>query len=188
MLPPQNPFKQINVPSDGSCLLWSVAMNILILAYPDETKFKVAWIHLFGEDNIEVRQNVLRELANYNGDPQQLSPDQPLGKLLYPFIGKLRQRMINHMAEHKDDFNNLPDNESLSQHLEKLAEHSTWCDEPEIKALSDLLNLPIHVFATEGGKHKYVGVYNKNGKNKGITVVFTPAVKIPRVGNNHYHY
>jgi hypothetical protein len=64
---------EIDVPGDGSCLYYVVALSILLPVLRDEDRFNEAYVRLFGEGDAEAVKQLREGLGAYNGTPEFIS-------------------------------------------------------------------------------------------------------------------
>ncbi|UJQ21742.1 PD-(D/E)XK nuclease domain-containing protein [Wolbachia endosymbiont of Delia radicum] len=188
--PSQNPPAQFDVPADGSCLFWATTLAHLIPVKDDEDDFKQRYMDLFGDREIEHISHVKELIQNYNPLLNEVPSDDILKDLV---SNTFRNRVVNHIQFHEDKFRDFIF-DKFSQYLNDMREPDTWGDQPEIRAMSEMLgakvtvsgatqseygngNIPIqlfHVSATgEGERNHYnfglpqsvIDVYNDNVEN-----------------------
>ncbi len=193
-----NPSKKVNVPGEGSCLLWCIAIDYLVGAESRDS-FKKRYEELFGNDSPakehlektrEFIENIRKEIK------ESTHPDVENNKEFSFLIeNKLRSRLSEYMSKNSDnlksffDFNSEEDSKvqsgkglqeikSYEEYLDKLSdpELKLWSGSHEIMALSDMLKTKIVVNKPEISKPQVYG----NSYNKEI--------EISHINENHYNF
>ncbi|WP_342255471.1 ankyrin repeat domain-containing protein [Spiroplasma endosymbiont of Poecilobothrus nobilitatus] len=177
-----------DVPSDNSCLFWSVATAYLLPVRNnnDNQEFENRFIQLFGEENLKYLQFIQKLLKQdnleNNSNTQLWYQDKIANNLV---TNVFRNRVVDYIEENLDTvtthtgqltFRNLiqENNEVASNYLERMRESSTWGGTPEIIAMSNILNSNISV----NNDSPYQPI-NQNSSN---------TINIFHVNGNHYNF
>lgn len=149
-------YERVDVPKDGSCLFWSVALAYLTELEVDinsvesesnkDIKFKLACRKLFGKVNSLQERKIsdLMDQFQNNQHPDCLYSSAFFQKCIYLF----RVRVVAYMAEHANEFTEfIPGN--FNDYLRLMQLPTQFGGQPEISAMMRLLNCNISVVDTE---------------------------------------
>ncbi|WP_341812958.1 ankyrin repeat domain-containing protein [Wolbachia endosymbiont (group A) of Cephus spinipes] len=167
-------FKRIDVPGDGSCLFWSVTMAYLIPVRNDDALFRQRYEVLFGNEgaviqNLDRIRNLVRNLSTANYD-------DTFANLVRNVF---RNRVVDHISSHRNEFRDFVEGESglsFEDYLENMRKLNTWGDEPEIRAMSEMLSARISVSGATRSQ------YNNGNIQIQLFHVGTPG------NRNHYNF
>ncbi|GFS42335.1 phosphocholine transferase AnkX [Nephila pilipes] len=139
--PSKDPFTKINVPGDGSCLFWATTLAHLIPVKDDEDDFKQRYTALFGDREIRHISHVRELIQNYNPLLNEVPSDDILKDLV---SNTFRNRVVDHIQSHEDKFRGSISGE-IFQYLNDMRKPDTWGDQPEIRAMSEMLGVKVTV-------------------------------------------
>lgn len=183
-------FYDIDVPSDGSCLFYSITLSLLLPVLKDQNAFHSIFIQLFGEEN--KTEHTMREtLRSYDGNPDLIASTTPLGKLVNHHF---RSRLVNYMKEKKETYSIFFTSGQFEDEMKKMKdpELKAWGDEREISAASRFLQRKIIVYKKEEKeKEKQVKFFRSYGdeyKQNPLYLLHTWASSEEKSVKNHYHY
>lgn len=182
---------EVNVPSDGTCLFYSVMFAYLIPVVNNQVQFKLRYEKLFGNKTSISADDNRALLRNYDGSLQFITDKATNLEMLVNIY--FRKRIVDYMEKEKKNFIPLfPSEELFSAHIKTMADpfKKAWGDQPEISAISQLLEANVVVYEYDTNKYPIL----KKGGNHGeqylskcqLQLVFTSAANGGQ--NNHYHY
>ena len=180
-------YTVVDVPPDGNCLFWSIALAYLITCYgvsPSRENLVVILQKLTGEpvgiqnkfvDFLEVNiENFLKTLNN----------NLIFDDLSLQLIKHLRNQVVNFMYSHKDYYSGFVAGD-FDHYLEKMSLFGTWGGEQEIKALCDLLHCNISVY--DKTHHKVI-VYTPALNKKAFKAEDLATLYLTFENQNHYSF
>ncbi|MFC1617469.1 hypothetical protein ACFL2K_04545, partial [Candidatus Margulisiibacteriota bacterium] len=132
---------EVDVPGDGSCMLWSTALGLLTQLINKENKFTEYFIKLFGQGNLKFKDSILKKLKTYNGKGNKLFYDGAFGYLIEECF---RQRIADIIDLNIRKFAGFSRN-NIYSHVIELKKHGKWCGDIELRAIELLLNIQIKV-------------------------------------------
>lgn len=141
------PFVQVDVTGDGSCLPYSVTLSYLLPMLNDKEEFSRRCKLLFGKNKItdETITDVNQFLRQYKGEKDFITTDRAALEVLVDT--DFRQQFTQYMRDHKADFSAFFDkNEDFESYLQQQAKAKQWCGQHEINAISALLQVRIEVY------------------------------------------
>ncbi len=132
-------IKRIDVPGDGSCLFWSVTMAYLIPVRNDDALFRQRYEVLFGNEgaviqNLDRIRNLVRNLSTANYD-------DTFANLVRNVF---RNRVVDYIRDNENKFRDFVEG-NFENYLKNMRNPNTWGGEPEIRAMSGILNARISV-------------------------------------------
>ncbi|WP_342223953.1 ankyrin repeat domain-containing protein [Spiroplasma endosymbiont of Asaphidion curtum] len=188
-----NHNNRYDVPTDGSCLFWSVATSYLLPVRNDNEEFSNRFIQLFGEENLKYLLHIQKLLQQYNLenniDLNQLwYRDQTTNNLVrvtfrnrvVDYIRDNLDRQTNLLLENQNqtfrDFINITETNEvdIDNYLIRMRQATTWGGTPEIVAMSNLINNNIRV----DNDSPYQPVHQNANNN----------IQIFHVNGNHYNF
>ncbi|MDR0772839.1 MAG: hypothetical protein LBE46_00640 [Wolbachia pipientis] len=128
---------KFDVPRDGSCLFWSVALAYLIPAKNDDNLFQQRYKVLFGNE-----ENVRMAFKDFN---KGFCFDNKLRELVTKIF---RNLVVDHMRKNREKFKKFvihKNEHDFDNYLTNMESPGAWGDQPEIKAMSEMLNASITV-------------------------------------------
>lgn len=182
-----------NVPSDGSCLFWSVATAYLLPVINNYEEFINRFIKLFGEEKCVHLPYVLALLQQFDLENnlynQLWYQDQTAINLI---TNVFRNHVVNYIQSHLDTISNRnseftfinlieENNEIADNYLERMREPSALGGIPEILAMVNMLNTNISV----NNDNPYQPI-NQNS-NDNIQIFHIESVKGSGI-YNHYNF
>ncbi|MHA7841599.1 MAG: OTU domain-containing protein, partial [Gammaproteobacteria bacterium] len=158
----------LDVPADGSCLFYAVALGVLFLSLEDEQAFGEACERLFGASSLSVEeQTTLRTYLQTHqmlGFPL-LKGYTSLESEVRRLINKVwRNKVVNYMATLKDTLGESSSyyqalaaeaddrGMTIEAYLSNMRSPDVWGGEPEILAMCHYLGHSIEVYEDRGSK------------------------------------
>lgn len=179
---------EIDVPSDGTCLFYSVVFSYLLPVTNNIEEFNNRFVKMFGEEvKGSAEENRIRLLA-YNGSVDFIRDNAFALEVLVN--ENFRDRVVNFMKDHRRDFIQfIGSSKEFTDRMRRMKGRSEWADEPEIQAISQILEVKIVICNDKDGQivsiaHK---TYGEEFSNK-LYLVHTTANKNIQGAKNHYHY
>ncbi len=180
-----------NVPSDNSCLFWSVATAYLLSIRNNNEEFKNRFIKLFGEENLKYLQLIQKLLKQYD-----LENNRNLNQLWYQnqiannlVTNVFRNRVVDYIRGNLDNSTQInsqinqietfrsaiqiSENEiNINNYLERMRQSSSWGGQLEILAIGNLLGSNINV--------NNRNIFETNNPNANLQIF--------HVNENHYNF
>ncbi len=179
------------VAADGSCLFYSVAFVYLLPIAHNMELFRQRFISLFGIDAVDAAEEN-RQYFIRNGSREVIQNPEVLQILVNH---NFRKRVVNFMREHEERFQRfMPENEDFAERMQKMENPNLkeWGDQPEIAAISEMLQVKVSVYQKQGdilipvpgAEHKV------EGSDTAISLLYTQAMADSATSNpnNHYNY
>ena len=179
-------YLEIDVPADGTCLFYSVMFSVLLPVLHDKNNFAEKFKLLFGTTNItlDAAESLHTLLQRYDGNPQFIIEHASQLEVLVDT--NFRQRVMAFMRSHKEDFGGFV-SENLEAYLVRMAKPKSWGDQPEIEAISRLLQRRIKVYREDASILTASADHNAQA-DETIYLIYTGAAKDKARSNTHYHY
>ncbi|OAM03091.1 OTU domain-containing protein [Wolbachia endosymbiont of Dactylopius coccus] len=133
-------FTKIDVPADGSCLFWAVALAYLTPVKNNDALFRQRYEALFGNGETVTQglDHIKNLVQNYN------TYDDTFVDLVR---NTFRSRVVDHIRSHENEFRAFVEGESgrsFDDYLQDMKNPNTWGGEPEIRAMSTMLGADNH--------------------------------------------
>lgn len=196
---PGNPDQfEFDVPADGSCLFYSVALAHLLPVTKEKALFEKNFVQLFGPETLPLAESYRQALLKYQGEADFMTKTLNFEVLVNK---NFRSRVIDTMVDNLELFN---DEAQLGMSFEKYIARmqdpnlKLYGGHPEILAMSLLLQSKIVVYRQRIQKPDEVengGIFGAHFP-KSIYLIHTlykpknPLVDVVpvHVENNHYHF
>jgi HEAT repeat protein len=183
---------EVDVPTDGTCLFYSVMFSFLLPVVQDSGKFKARYIKLFGAEVSGSAEENRKRLQEYDGDPEFISRHTAAFEALVNTI--FRQNIVKYMREHAEDFRGFIHIEitSFETQMKEMEDPAVraWGGQSEIVAISRLLEVNVQIYKNQVGTAVLVPGGNRDPGYESscqINLVYTSVYKNSG-SNNHYHY
>ncbi len=189
--------EEFDVPNNGSCLYYAVALSILLPTCGNKEQFNSAYANLFGpaadEEAVDTLQN---ELANYDGTPEYILDHAVVFQVLIEM--NFRTRIVARMGDpeykakylhiYNQHYEDQPafqlDEAGFSAYLDRQNRAKSWGGNAEIAAMHDVLGVRLQVQTTRDARPLQLSPPDAPG----------PLVKLVFAGGempgqeNHYHF
>ncbi len=170
---------EIDVFGDGSCLFWAVALAYLIPVKLNEFRFQKRFKKLFGKESLAQLESVKAKISAYNpySAEEAIYQDETLKELISK---QFRYRVIKYIAKNKSQFEVHMEGD-FEDYLNSMQNPNTSGGEPEIRAMSDLLDCRIQVITAQGELKPY-------GEEATSIQLFHVGATSANRQANHYHF
>jgi HEAT repeat protein len=183
---------EVDVPADGTCLFYSVMFAFLLPVVQDSVKFRARYLKLFGEEVSGSAEENRKRLQEYDGDPEFISRHTVAFEVLVNTI--FRQKIVKYMREHAGDVRGYinTDITSFETQMKEMEDPTrrAWGGQPEIVAISRLLEVNVQIYKNQAGIAVLVPGGNRDPgyeSNCQINLVYTSVHKNSG-SKSHYHY
>lgn len=182
---PQSTFVPVDVPGDGSCLFWATTLAYLIPVEDDSAVFAERFKRLFGEEesgNISYIRELIKE---YDPFANNVRSDRTFNRLV---TRVLRDRVVDYISLRENGYREFITGD-FNQYLNNMRDRNSWGGEPEILAMSNMLDASITVDAG-GTVHSY-GNYGNVDIPDEIPIIrlyHVNAARSASQGNERNHY
>lgn len=178
-------FQEIDVPGDGGCLFYSIALSVLLPSLADPESFKQWFVKLFGNLLVNQAEENRKLLMSYNGKSGWFESEN--GKNFRKLINSdFRKNLIEFMRRHKSDYQGFIA-EDFDTYINEMKKPTAWGGEEEISAASKLLDCSIVVSEYIQNKKQFIQEYLRASSNPVIQLVHTSKEKGSQ-SKTHYHF
>ncbi|MFC1617609.1 OTU domain-containing protein [Candidatus Margulisiibacteriota bacterium] len=171
-------YSKIDVPTDNSCLFWSVALGALLPLVKNEKEFENTFDLLFGKKAIKLKSKIRKKLIDFN--PLTFENDE----LVELVTIELRKQTAKTIKDNEYYFKQKGI-ENVEKYINKIKKDDFWGGEIEINAISMLLKRKIKVLEKNSSIYKMH--YGDEYPGKPIILAFEPVKQNSNV-NNHYRF
>lgn len=183
-------FIEIDVPADGSCLFWCIALSVLLPKVNNAALFSQVFLQIFGEDNRESIKQIRLLLSDYDHFPETIYTNKRtvLQKLTQLIQVKFRGKIVEYLREHPDDFlENTIDHASFNEFLTDLAQPTYYGGQEVIEAASQMLGVQIQVFQKQANATIAAVTHGEESPSiiHLINMAYDPSYPETK---NHYHF
>lgn len=181
---PQNTFVPVDVPGDGSCLFWATALAYLIPVEDNSVIFAERFKRLFGAKESGNIRHIRELIRKYDPFSDNIRSDRTFNRLV---TRVLRDRVVDYISLHENGYREFITGD-FNQYLNNMRNRNTWGGEPEIVAMSNMLDASIAVDA-DGAVHSYGNYgYNIPPEIPIIRLYHVNAARSASQGNERNHY
>ncbi len=183
---------EVDVPDDGTCLFYAVSFAYLIPVIDDPAQFRTRYINLFGSEVAASAEENRVILKGYDGSVEFIKKLTGIFEVLVNV--NFRKNVVDYMRQKKKEYvENFASEEVFLAHLTYMGDpkNRAWGDQPEIKAMCEMLQANIILYAHDAqDKPKPMPGYNHGLSFQDsckLHLVYT-AADGDRRAKNHYHY
>ncbi|WP_341794403.1 hypothetical protein [Rickettsia endosymbiont of Rhinocyllus conicus] len=184
------PSTKFNVPDDGHCLFWAVALAYLIPSIKNENEFINKFKKLFGEnnsDNIKLKEQLIRNARTL--DYSSLKQNAKISKLIKCWV-----KCVTKEYDHNDAVKVLLSPEK-AKNTQKIQEYATqiqdgkiWGGSAEIKAMSSILDINIVVYRNDNNSPELYSTEKDIRSDDKIVLHYINSITKEYCDANHYMF
>ncbi|MBX9586376.1 MAG: hypothetical protein K2X50_03875 [Gammaproteobacteria bacterium] len=171
-------FYDINVPSDGTCMFYAIALDYLLSIINNPEQFLQRYKKLFGDGFDALMDEIKEDVLNFKHGIE----DTRFEQLVYSVM---RVRVVEYMKENAHIYANGIDDFQL--YLKNMSERSMYAGNLETHAISAFLGQRIDVYHVVKGQIKLLEEpADTSVSQTPLCILYTMSDKASNV-NNHYH-
>jgi hypothetical protein len=184
---PDHELLKVNVPNDGNCMFYCIALAFLMPTIKNREAFDKRFKLLFGEDEqINTSENLWKLLQYYDGSEYfVIKHDLELRALAST---PLRARVVQYMKENKYEeimqHDHIVNNETSESYYKSMVETDRWGGQPELINFGRMLKTKIIVY-----RENSQNVFERSDEVDEQTAQYQDTIYLIHVNfQTHYNY